>query len=169
MNRKAISLSLLFLIFLLYFLCEHIEASSKITEKSPEKGYTSKKDSKLKGAGVKPIYKDDRNIITGADTFRGMESPQNNNNQNIVIAPEVTENNDFIGEIDLKVDSHEQKSHILMYHPWGTKSHRGQQNALLIGLLSKGHIVTGVFSDESDVRHENYTEIIVKTRYIIVL
>ena len=55
-------------------------------------------------------------------------------------------------------------SHILMYHPWGTKSHRGQQNALINGLLERGHTITGVFSDESDLNHENYTEIIVETR-----
>ena len=55
-------------------------------------------------------------------------------------------------------------SHILMYHPWGTKSHRGQQNALINGLLERGYTITGVFSDESNLNHENYTEIIVETR-----
>ena len=58
-----------------------------------------------------------------------------------------------------------EKSHILMYHPWGTKSHRGQQNALINGLLDRGHIITGVFADESNLNHENYTEIIIETRY----
>ena len=57
-----------------------------------------------------------------------------------------------------------EKSHILMYHPWGTKSHRGQQNALINGLLDRGHTITGVFADESSLNHENYTEIIIETR-----
>ena len=54
--------------------------------------------------------------------------------------------------------------HILMYHPWGTKSHRGQQRALILGLLHNGHKILGVFADESDLKHENYTEVVVDTR-----
>ena len=53
--------------------------------------------------------------------------------------------------------------HILMYHPWGTKSHRGQQRALILGLLQNGHKILGVFADESDLKHENYTEVVVDT------
>ena len=53
---------------------------------------------------------------------------------------------------------------ILMYHPWGTKSHRGQQRALILGLLQNGHKILGVFADESDLKHENYTEVVVDTR-----
>ena len=59
-----------------------------------------------------------------------------------------------------------RRSHILMYHPWGTRSLRGQQNALLFGLLDKGHTITGVFSEKSNLKHENYTEIIINSRYI---
>ena len=54
--------------------------------------------------------------------------------------------------------------HILMYHPWGTKSHRGQQRALILGLLQNGHKILGVFADKSDLKHENYTEVVVDTR-----
>ena len=58
------------------------------------------------------------------------------------------------------------KKHILMYHPWGTKSHRQQQHALLLGLLNAGHTVTGVFPEKSSIIHDGYTEIVVETRYI---
>ena len=50
---------------------------------------------------------------------------------------------------------------ILMFHPWNTKSHRFQQNALLQGLLARGHHVIGVFPQSSDIRNANYTEIVV--------
>ena len=56
--------------------------------------------------------------------------------------------------------------HVLMYHPWGTISHRSQQQALLIGLLDEGTTVTGVFPEKSNIIHDNYTEIVVETRYI---
>ena len=52
-------------------------------------------------------------------------------------------------------------SHILMFHPWNTKSWRIQQNALLEGLLARGHRVTGVFPRESSIKNERYTEIVV--------
>ena len=55
----------------------------------------------------------------------------------------------------------ENKKHILMYHPWGTKSHRVQQHALLVGLLNAGHTVTGVFPENSNIIHDGYTEIVV--------
>jgi len=52
-------------------------------------------------------------------------------------------------------------SHILMFFPWNTKSHRIMQNALLEGLLARGHKVTGVFPQKSNIKHEHYTEIVV--------
>ena len=52
-------------------------------------------------------------------------------------------------------------SHILMFHPWNTKSHRIQQNALLEGLLARGHTLTGVFPQGSNIKNERYTEIVV--------
>ena len=83
---------------------------------------------------------------------------QTNNNVNFQVSK-----NDNYKPTDGTYKSN-RMSHILMYHPWGTKSHRGQQNALINGLLERGHTITGVFSDESDLNHENYTEIIVETR-----
>merc|ERR1711936_1230605 len=41
-------------------------------------------------------------------------------------------------------------SHILMFFPWNTKSHRIMQNSLLEGLLARGHKVTGVFPQKSN-------------------
>ena len=40
-----------------------------------------------------------------------------------------------------------------------------QITAFLTGLLERGHSVVGVFPHESDIRHENYTEIIVHDGY----
>ena len=59
--------------------------------------------------------------------------------------------------------THKNRMHILMYHPWGAKSHRVQQNALLLGLLNEGHAVTGVFPEKSNIIHDGYTEIVVET------
>ena len=53
-------------------------------------------------------------------------------------------------------------SHILMFHPWNTKSHRIQQNALLEAFLARGHRVTGVFPQSSSIKHDRYTEIVVE-------
>ena len=54
---------------------------------------------------------------------------------------------------------------ILMFSPWNTRSLRIQQNAILEGLLDRGHRVTGVFPQEYQSKHENYTEIVVNSRY----
>ena len=56
-------------------------------------------------------------------------------------------------------------SHILMYHPWSTRSHRQQNNALLEGLLAKGHTVTGVLPQGTHVTSLNYTEIVVEDSF----
>ena len=55
----------------------------------------------------------------------------------------------------------DRPAHILMFHPWNTRSHRIQQNALLEGLLARGHLVTGVFPQQSAIINPNYTEIVV--------
>ena len=52
-----------------------------------------------------------------------------------------------------------------MYFPWNTRSHRMQQNAILEGMLARGHRVTGVFPQKYKEKHQNYTEIIVQDRY----
>ena len=51
--------------------------------------------------------------------------------------------------------------HVLMFHPWGTRSHMHQLTALLQGLLSSGNQVTAVFARNTEIRHQNYEEIIV--------
>ena len=56
--------------------------------------------------------------------------------------------------------------HVLMYHPWSTRSHRQQNNALLEGLLARGHRVTGVVPQSTEIKNVNYTEIIVEDRSV---
>lgn len=63
-----------------------------------------------------------------------------------------------------KEDIKDERKHIMMFFPWSTKSHRGQQIVLLQGLLDKGHTITAIFSGKSGIVHERYTEIIVNTR-----
>ena len=54
--------------------------------------------------------------------------------------------------------------HLVIYAPWNTRSHRMLQDALLEGVLAKGHRVTGVFPQEYQEKHENYTEILVNDK-----
>ena len=58
-----------------------------------------------------------------------------------------------------------QGERLLMFVPWNTRSHRMQQNAILEGMLARGHRVTGVFPQKYQEQHQNYTEIIVEDRY----
>ena len=58
-----------------------------------------------------------------------------------------------------------QGEHLLMYVPWNTRSHRMQQNAVLEGMLARGHQVTGVFPQKYKEKHQNYTEILVEDRW----
>ena len=55
--------------------------------------------------------------------------------------------------------------HVVMYHPWSTASHRLQNNAVLEGLLARGHSVTGVTPQPSHVTSLNYTEIVVEDSF----
>jgi len=76
----------------------------------------------------------------------------------------------FASGIDLSLSNFKSNveartGHVLLYHPWNTKSHRMTQNAILQGLLARGHQVTGVFPQHSDIRNENYTEIVVEDRF----
>ena len=76
----------------------------------------------------------------------------------IVTKEEEQESDTIITQMDNTTPS----SHILMFHPWNTKSHRIQQNALLEGFLARGHRVTGVFPQSSNIKNERYTEIVVE-------
>ena len=59
-------------------------------------------------------------------------------------------------------DSIRIKKHILMFHPWGTRSHMNQFKPLIIGLLKAGNSITAVFTRETNIVHDDYTEIIVE-------
>ena len=54
------------------------------------------------------------------------------------------------------------KNHILMFHPWGTRSHSQQLNVLLRGLLKSGNAVTGVFAWKTGIEHPSYVELVVR-------
>ena len=49
-----------------------------------------------------------------------------------------------------------ETKHILMYHPWSTRSNMMQQKALLRGILSKGYHVTGVFPHATNIEDVRY-------------
>ena len=54
--------------------------------------------------------------------------------------------------------------HILLFHSAGTKSHLNIFRPLAEGLLEKGHRVTTAFYAPSDIKNENYTEILLPDR-----
>ena len=101
--------------------------------------------------------KQDTEPIINANNNVNMEENLNK------VADDLKDNSTTIKINDANILS-ENKKHILMFHPWGTKSHRGQQNILLLGLLKQGHSITGVFTEQSDIVHERYTEIVIQTR-----
>jgi len=51
-------------------------------------------------------------------------------------------------------------SRILFYHDAGTKSHLYTYFPLVEELLSRGHLVTGAYYASANIKHENYTEIL---------
>ena len=53
------------------------------------------------------------------------------------------------------------KKHIVMFHPWGTPSHKNQFKPLIKGLLEDGNAITSVFTRPMDIVDDDYTEIIV--------
>ena len=50
----------------------------------------------------------------------------------------------------------------MFVHDIGTKSHLIQLYPIVEKLLDSGHQVTTIFFSEGDIKHENYTEIVVK-------
>ena len=58
--------------------------------------------------------------------------------------------------------------HVMLFHYVGTKSHLNIFNALAEGLLLKGHHVTAAFYAPSKIRHENYSEILLPDKYVLI-
>ena len=54
---------------------------------------------------------------------------------------------------------------ILIYHDLGTKSHLLQLYPIVEGLLESGHKVTGIYFNSAEIKHENYTEILIENPY----
>ena len=67
-------------------------------------------------------------------------------------------------EYPIKNKKESMKGHILFFHNFGTKSHVFSMKALAEGLVHHGHKVTTVFYVETNIVHENYTEIFIKDR-----
>ena len=58
--------------------------------------------------------------------------------------------------------SNNTKNHILMFHPWGTRSHMEQLKVLVKGLLKSGNAVTGVFVWKTGIEHDDYVELLIE-------
>ena len=56
------------------------------------------------------------------------------------------------------------KQHILMFHPWGTPSHKQQLKPLILGLLEAGNEVTAALFFKTEITHQHYTEIVVEDK-----
>ena len=54
---------------------------------------------------------------------------------------------------------------ILIYHDLGTKSHLLQLYPIVEKLLESGHKVTGIYFNSAEIKHENYTEILIENPY----
>ena len=57
-----------------------------------------------------------------------------------------------------------KKGHVLFFHNAGTRSHLIAMAALAEGLVEQGHQVTSVFYAKSNIKNENYKEILVEDR-----
>ena len=57
-----------------------------------------------------------------------------------------------------------KKGHILFFHNAGTRSHLIALNALAEGLVEHGHRVTSVQYMKSNIKHENYTEVLIQDK-----
>ena len=72
---------------------------------------------------------------------------------------------------ELKVEVSEMNAaktpgkHILMHHPWSTRSHMMQQTALLQGLLDAGYEVTAVFPHPTNIVAPGYTELVAEDTF----
>ena len=100
-------------------------------------------------------------VFSGSFAWASKDEKQEENNYKETEEIIYTEEEDKENYVKKLMDVN-PSSHILMFHPWNTKSHRIQQNALLSGFLARGHRVTGVFPQESNIMSERYTEIVVE-------
>ena len=66
-----------------------------------------------------------------------------------------------VSDKDWKTKGTDVKKHIVMFHPWGTPSHKNQFKPLIEGLLEDGNVITSVFTRPMDIVNDDYTEIIV--------
>ena len=69
-----------------------------------------------------------------------------------------------VGDNDSANKVNHAKKHIVMFHPWGTRSHMNQFGPLITGLLEDGNSITSVFTISTNIVHDDYTEIIVEDR-----
>ena len=113
---------------------------------------------KIKKENLKSKPKDD------ATEFPGASIASNPNHANSIedSQPKNLQTPPSIGEILPKFSS--KKGHILLFHHSGTKSHVFFLKALAEGLLEYGHKVTTIFYVKTDIKHQNYTEILIKDR-----
>lgn len=58
----------------------------------------------------------------------------------------------------------DQKGHILIFHPAGTRSHLIALNGFAEGLVENGYRVTSAIYAESKIIHDNYKEILIKDK-----
>ena len=83
------------------------------------------------------------------------------------ISAEKSEAKGIKSEFHGKLEQASSKGHILFFHNAGTMSHLNVLKALAQGLLESGHKVTTAFYAKTKIVHENYSEILIKDRYIV--
>ena len=108
---------------------------------------------------LQAVYASNKNSLHTPNVVKMTSSPNNIPKESVI----ETAQNENAKESEAKGIVYDKK-HIVMFHPWGTPSHKNQFKPLIIGLLNAGHSITSVFTRPMDIVHDDYTEIIVEDR-----
>ena len=108
---------------------------------------------------LQAVYASNKNSLHISNVVKKADKPNDISKESVIESTQ-DENTKESEAKDIIYD----KKHIVMFHPWGTPSHKNQFKPLIIGLLNAGHSITSVFTRQMDIVHDNYMEIIVDDR-----
>ena len=108
---------------------------------------------------LQAVYASNKNSLHTPNVVKKTDKPNDRPEKSVI---ENAQNED--AKESVAKDIVYNKKHIVMFHPWGTPSHKNQFKPLIIGLLNAGHSITSVFTRQMDIVHDDYTEIIVEDR-----
>ena len=102
------------------------------------------------------VYTSDKQSLHASNVIKTTDKSKDLPNESKIATLENVSGKDWKtkGTVDVK-------KHIVMFHPWGTPSHKNQFKPLIEGLLKDGNAITSVFTRPMDIVNDDYTEIIV--------